>query len=209
MKTISILLLAGAVVFSSCGSNAVEATDAKKEAEATEKSVTYTVDTKASEMQWSGKKLASGHSGLIDIKSGELSAEGEKITAGKFEVDMSTIRETGDVDAESAEMLAGHLMSPDFFDVATYPVTTFEITEVKGEKGSYEISGNLTIKGIAKNITFPADVKIEGDVLTAEAQVIINRTDWGVTYGSGITGAAKDKAIHDDMEFKIKLVANK
>lgn len=209
MKKTFLLMMASAVILASCGSNAVEATEAKKEAEATEKSVEYVVDAKSSEVQWHGKKLAYGHTGLIDIKSGSLAAENEKITAGKFEIDMNTIRETGDVDPEDAIKLAGHLMDVDFFDAASFPLSTFEITGVKGEKGNYEISGNLIIKGVSKNITFPAEVKLEGDQLTANAEVIINRTDWGVVYGSGVTGAVADKAISDDIDFKIKLVANK
>lgn len=210
MKKLVLVFIAGSLILSSCGSDAVETTDAKKEAEATAESVTYKVDGKSSELQWWGKKLAYGHTGLIDIKSGELSVEGENITAGNFVIDMNTIRETGeDVDPEKAEQLAGHLMSPDFFDAAAFPTSTFEITGVKGEKGKYEISGNLTIKGISKNITFPADVKIDGDNLTAEADVTINRNDWGVSYGSGVSGAVADQAIADDIEFRMKIVAKK
>lgn len=208
-KKLALMFLAGAAIISSCGSNATEATDAKKEAEATAESATYIVSPSKSELQWTGKKLAYGHTGLIDIRSGEISAEGDKITAGSFVIDMATIRETGAEDEEKAIQLAGHLMSPDFFDAPAHPTSTFEITGVEGEKGKYTISGNLTIKGVSKNISFPADVKVVENELTATAEVIINRNDWGVSYGSGVTGAVADQAIGDDIEFKIKLTASK
>jgi polyisoprenoid-binding protein YceI len=208
-NAINLMILGGAILFSACSSNGVETSDAKKKADATKESITYKVDPKQSELNWSGKKLASGHSGLIEIKSGEISAEGDKITAGKFEVDMKTITEPGNPDQEKAAYLTGHLMSEDFFDAEKYPVTSFEITGVDEKDGKFTISGNLTIKGISKNISFPAKVKADGEKLTADAEFTINRNDWGVTYGSGITGAAADQAIHDDIEFKISLVALK
>lgn len=208
-RKITFGLLALGLIISSCSSDGVETSEARDKAKATAESVTYKVVPEKSEVIWSGKKLAYGHSGTIAVKSGELSAEGFKITAGKFEIDMNTIKETGNDDAEKAAQLAGHLMSADFFDAATYPVTTFEITGVTGEGTDYEISGNLTIKGISKNITFPATVVVDGDQLTASADLIINRNDWGVSYGSGVTGAVADQAIHDDISFKISIVAMK
>ncbi len=202
-------ILAIGLLSSSCSSDGVETSEAKDKASATAESITYKVIPEKSQVSWSGKKLAYGHSGIIDIKSGELSAEGFRITAGKFEIDMTTIVETGNDDAEKAAQLAGHLMSADFFDAAAYPVSTFEITGVTGEGTDYEISGNLVIKGISKNITFPAIVVVDGDQLTASADIIINRNDWGVSYGSGMSGAVADQAIHDDISFKISIVAKK
>jgi polyisoprenoid-binding protein YceI len=204
---LAFLFLAGAAIISSCGSNATEATDAKKEAEASEKSVTYTIDASKSQVQWTGSKLAYSHTGLIDIKSGELSLEGKKITAGSFMIDMKTIRETGDVDPEKAAQLAGHLMDVDFFDAASFPTSSFTVTGVEEADGKYTISGNLSIKGVEKNISFPAKVEADGKKLFADAEFIINRNDWGVSYGSGVTGAVADQAIGDDIEFVVHLEA--
>ena len=206
-KNFALMLLAGAAIISSCGSDATEATEAKKEAEASKESVKYVIDTKKSTVQWTGTKLTYGHTGTIDVISGELSVEGEKITAGSFEIDMKTIKETGDVDPEKAAQLAGHLMDVDFFDAATHPTSSFEITGVDGADGKYNISGNLTIKGVSKNITFPAKVSADGKKLSADAEFTINRNDWGVSYGSGLTGAIADEAIGDDIAFVVHLDA--
>lgn len=206
-RNLALMFLAGAAIISSCGSDATEATDAKKEAEATKESVTYVVDASKSSVQWTGSKLAYSHTGTIDIISGELSVEGEKITAGAFMIDMKTIKETGDVDPEKAMQLAGHLMDVDFFDAAAHPTSSFQITGVEEADGKYTISGNLTIKGISKNITFPAKVGADGKKLLADAEFTINRNDWGVSYGSGISGAIADEAIGDDIAFVVHLEA--
>ena len=206
-KNLALMFLAGAAIISSCGSDATEATDAKKEAEASKESLTYIVDASKSTVQWTGTKLTYGHTGTIDVISGELSAEGEKITAGSFMIDMKTIKETGDVDPEEAMKLAGHLMAVDFFDTAAHPTSSFEITEVTEADGKYTISGNLTIKGVEKNITFPAKVSADGKKLSADAEFTINRNDWGVSYGSGLSGAIADEAIGDDIAFVVHLEA--
>ena len=48
-----------------------------------------------------------------------------------------------------------HLRSGDFFDVAVHPVLTFESSKVRLEAaGEGKISGTLTIRGVAKDVTF-------------------------------------------------------
>lgn len=214
MKTlkISILSLSIAALISSCGgSDAVEAGDKKEVAEATETSVVYNVDVNTSSVAWHGEKLAYGHDGTIKIKSGQLTMEGDKLTSGNFEIDMATIVETGEgIDPEKAKMLADHLMAPDFFDAAVYPTSKLEITTAeKGADGTYSISGNLTIKDSTKNIQFPATITTNETGLDANAEFTINRADWGVVYGTGLSGAVGDKVISNDIKFKVALKATK
>ena len=83
-RKLTLSVLAIGLLFSSCSSDGVETSEAKEKAAATVESITYKVVPEKSEVIWSGKKLAYGHTGLIDIKSGEISAEGSKITAGNF-----------------------------------------------------------------------------------------------------------------------------
>jgi polyisoprenoid-binding protein YceI len=212
MKKIHLITMSALAIFglASCSSNAVEAGKEKDAANATEQSVTWTINSDQSELHWHGKKLAYGHSGLITIKSGELMMEGDKLTAGKFTIDMNTIRETGEgVDPESAAKLAGHLMNEDFFDAPKYPTSEFVITAAEKKGDMYDISGNLTIKDSTKNISFPAKIEKTETSLTATAEFTINRTDWGIHYSSGISGAVGDNVISDDIKFNVKLVAGK
>lgn len=214
MKKIQFFLLAIAtsLLMTACTDNAATAGQAEQVAEAGSTSASYKVNTAESKLEWHGEKLAYGHSGVIAITEGSLSMEGDNVTAGNFTVDMKTIEEVGASDAESAAKLAGHLMSPDFFDVETYPSSKFEITgaEVKaGEGTTHVVKGNLTIKDKTNNIEFPAKIAVEGDNLTANAKFTINRNDWGVTYGSGISGAIGDKVISDNIDYTVALKAKK
>ena len=211
MKKTLLLLTAGATFFAACnggGDNTVETKEAGDAAEATVESVTYTVDTAASTLHWHGEKAAYGHDGTIQVQSGQLTVEGDKINSGTFTVDMSTIEENEDSyeSKDKAKKLEGHLMSEDFFNAEKYPTSTFEITNVKADS----ISGNLTIKDITKEIKFPADVKMNGDTLHAFADFTINRADWNVKYGSkSFFDLAADKIISNDIAYKVELVATK
>jgi polyisoprenoid-binding protein YceI len=161
---------------------------------------------------WTATKVGGQHSGTINVQGGVLSVEGENVSSGKFNLDMNSINVTDDTPEDMKTKLTNHLASPDFFDVASNPNGMFVIVSVAPVTGNdditHNITGNLTLKGITKSITFPANVIIAGDKLMAVTpKFTINRTDWDVKYGSGIIGTAADKIIHDDISLNIELNA--
>ncbi|KQC33110.1 lipid-binding protein [Nonlabens sp. YIK11] len=192
--------------------NEVDATEAETEAMATEAAVTYTVDTAASEIMWEGTKVGGAHTGTIDLKSGMVMVNGETVESGEFVVDMTSITVT-DLEGESAMSLKAHLegtaegKATDFFNTPEYPEAKFVVTGLNGNT----LEGNLTLKDVTKNVSFPVSVSYDGDkmMLTSE-EFTIDRTDWGIVYGSAsLTDTVKDKAISDDMKLKVNLVATK
>lgn len=214
MKTVKLFAFAllSAGLFSACGNNAATATDAENAAAAGASAVTYKIDPAASEVQWHGSKLAYGHGGVISLTDGSLSIENGNLSAGNFTIDMKTMKEVGASDEESAAKLVGHLASPDFFDVEKYPTSKFAVTGSTAQatdSTTHLIKGNLTIKDVTKNIEFPAKVTVTGDDVTATASFTINRNDWGVTYGSGVSGAIGDKIISDNIDYKVSLKGKK
>ncbi len=82
----------------------------------------------------------------------------------------------------------GHLRSPDFFNVKQFPTITFESTGVKAIKDGYEVTGNLTMHGVTKPVTFAlgGGKKAEfppgsGSSRTGfSTELIIKRSDFGV-----------------------------
>ena len=82
------------------------------------------------------------------------------------------------------EKLQGHLKSPDFFDVARFPKATFVSTAIAagGSGAPYTVSGNLTIHGVTKPISFPAQISVAGNTVTAAATFNVNRRDFGLNY---------------------------
>ena len=175
-----------------------------------EKNNIYTVDTNKSLVTWIGRKVTGQHTGNIKIASGKLVAKGNLLKSGNFNIDMNTIT-CSDLTGEYMDKLLGHLKSEDFFGVEKNPITKFDITKIDyTTPKNANITGNLTIKGITNSITFPATVSVKGKTFTAEAkQVIIDRTKFDIRYGSKSFFNLGDKAIDNDFELSIKLVASK
>lgn len=184
---------------------------------------TFRVSTTQSTLAWEGYKPAGKHDGTLSISKGSIDVKDEQIVGGIFTFDMRTIKVLDLEDPESNAKLAGHLASADFFDVAQFPTGVFEITSVRQiresdfdepkEKGAIKpthvISGNLTLKGITKNISFNALIEISGQQLKAESkQFYLDRTDWNIRYGSkSFFDNLKDNFINDEMGITLKIVA--
>ena len=159
------------------------------------------VKTENSKITWKAYKFTGSHYGSIALTEGALLFDEGKLTGGEFTVDMATIV-TEDLEGESKAKLEGHLNSVDFFHTAEHANATLKFTEVESSgKNSYEVTGDLTIKGITKPITF--DVSIYGSKATATLKV--DRTNYDVKYGSTLFGAAADKAIYDEFNLVVDL----
>ncbi|MEB2777586.1 YceI family protein [Algoriphagus sp. D3-2-R+10] len=231
-------ILAAALMTFACGksTDTVEATAAQEVAEA--EGTTLTVDTGASTITWTGYKPAGQHNGVIPATEGTLITEGETIAGGKITFDITQL-EIKDLEAGSEDYgkLHGHLQSADFFDAATHPTATFEITAVEpftssdsvSDKDEFEteftpssdselapeaptnwISGNLTMRGTTKNIKFPATVSVSNGTAAVKAGFNIDRTDWGLAYGDEATATdkTKDKFIYNSVSIVLDTKAN-
>ena len=212
----SITLFAALVLISGCGKSDKEAkTNSAKEKGDKKVSKTLKLDTAASTMNWIGKKVTGQHNGTIKITKGELGVDNNNaVVNGNFEVDMKSIVNLDLDDAEWNAKLINHLKSEDFFAVEKFPVSKFEITDVSplndAAKPNFNstVTGNLTIKGVTKSITFPASIKFENGVLTAFADFDIDRTQWDIKYGSGkFFENLGDKMISDNFNISFKLTA--
>lgn len=171
----------------------------------------YILDTQASELMWLEKKLNGSHNGALSLKSGKLNLEDHKITGGDFEINMDSITVLDIEDSEKNAKLVGHLKSDDFFSVAKHPSARFMITKVEEKTPQQvEVTGNLTIKGITRAVTIPAQITQQGDVLQAKGAVELDRTQWDVRYGSGkFFKGLGDRLIKDEFELKLNLIAKK
>ena len=211
-----LLLTTIAALFMACGSPdaSTEAGDAKETAVATESSTSYTIDVEKSTLEWLGGKVGgSTHTGTINLVKGSVQANGSSIESGGFAIDMNSIAVTDDLPEEKKAYLVGHLAGTtgtdkdaDFFQVKKYPTASFDITSNTADS----LTGNLTIVGVAKSITIPYTASVEGDTLSASSTFSIDRTQWGIKYGSGsFIDNLGDDAINDAIEFKINLVGAK
>ena len=214
----SFIFLLG-LVFTSCNDKAKEANTSDAEpAKVSEVSATkYTINPAESQIEWKGFKPTGTHNGVIFIEKGEISAEGGTIVSGNAVVNMSSLRVL-DLEGEGKTKLESHLkgtvegMEGDFFNVNEFPEATFEITGTTAtENGGYNLSGNLGLKGVKNNITFPVKVSVQGDDLIVKSESFtIDRTKWGVNYGSkSVFDNLGDSFINDEIELKISIKATK
>lgn len=194
-------------------SDTVETVETSKDA------VAYKVVASDSKIGWEGSKVVGGkHHGSIAIQEGSLNVQEGIVLNGTFVVDMNSISvedlkpEDGKADLEAhLKGTASDEMADHFFNVAKYPTATFNLTSVKEVDGKTVIAGNLTMKGITKNIEFPAAINVSDNELSIHADTFpINRTDFGVNYNSNsVFDALGDKAINDNIEVKLHIVAKK
>lgn len=208
----------GSVACKDDKANRVEPGEAREAAVASEEAMTYEIDTTASTIEWRGTKPTGEHQGTINIQNGDIMATGEEITSGRVTVDMESIKVTDEGMAEDQRSnLENHLKGTvegketDFFNVREYPTATFEITGITEENGQKMLQGNLTMKESTKNIQFPISTDIGEDELTLESETfVIDRTDWGVNYGSkSVFDNLGDNFISDDMELTINVTAKR
>ncbi|MEO1654936.1 MAG: YceI family protein, partial [Bacteroidota bacterium] len=172
--------------------------------EATEGAADFAVDLDNSMVTWVGTKPTGRHNGSFNISEGSVKVENGEIVGGNYTIDIKTLAVL-DIPAEDEGngKLVGHLMSGDFFDAEKFPSAKFEITavepyeapeeaeEVSEEESEFKladpthfVSGNFELKGVSKNIKFPAKISVSDSEVSAEAKFNINRTDWELSYGS-------------------------
>jgi polyisoprenoid-binding protein YceI len=206
------LIILFAIIITSCGKNEGPSTTTKNE-KLNAKGTAFIVDTKSSLINWLAKKVTGQHTGTVNILNGELLIDNGKLTGGKFEIDFKSIKVLDLKDEEMNKKLTGHLKSDDFFAVEKFPVGKLEITGIKETSttpgNNYSIKANLTIKGITKEISFPAKIDIDNNNAIAEATAEIDRTDWDIKFRSDkFFENLGDNLIYDKISLEIKLKAN-
>jgi len=204
MKTTPLILVAAAsLLFVSCDNPADKTAKAgvsapvEAAAPTTAPGVKY-VFTPDSEIGFVGSKVTGSHHGGFKTFTGSFTVA-DNILAGtgqKIVIDMNSLWADSD-------KLTGHLKSEDFFNVAKYPQSSFELTGIKAAAaGSYQVAGNLTINAASKNITFPASVSMADGKARIHALFNINRKDFGIVYA----GKADD-LIRNEVVIELKLEA--
>jgi polyisoprenoid-binding protein YceI len=207
-KSIVITILSGLIFLVACSdpaadkSRAVTGEAAKTASPASAAQGTrYQITPQNSKIEFVGSKVTGSHNGSFQDFSGQVDYTGN-VETSRVNITIKT-----DSIKTDDEDLTKHLKTADFFDVAKYPEATFVSTAIKpgGEKGaSHTVTGNLTLHGTTKSVTFPATIAVTPDAATVNANFSINRKDFGINYA----GAANN-LIRDDVVLTLTLRANK
>ena len=163
---------------------------------------TKNINTTTSTIEWVGKKVTGKHNGTVNFKDGALVFKGKKLNGGVFTVDMTSLTAT-DLTGEYLEKLNGHLKADDFFGTEKYPDAKLVFKKIGNKSANvYNVTADLTIKGITKSVTFA--LKVNGN--NASTAFKVDRTKYGIKYNSkSFFESIGDKAIYDDFELKVNL----
>lgn len=219
MKKITFLVLSLALFLASCEDPAANKTKAT-----VSNSTTNSATNSASNTQTAAttpKPATKGEALPLTAENSKVEFTGSKVTGkhdGGFKAFTGTIdlvnakpEESSvsvDIDANSVysddEKLTGHLKSADFFDVEKFPKASFASTKIvpdaaKGA-GNYTVTGDFTLHGQTKAITFPAKITVTDADVAVESEFSINRKDFGIAY-AGKT----DDLIRDDVVIRLNL----
>lgn len=150
-----------------------------------------------SKVEFTGSKVTGKHDGGFKT----FTAEAVVDTAKKSLIDFKATIDMNSTWSDS-ENLTGHLKNQDFFDVPKFPTSTFETVEVKAGSdakvpGSNTlITGNLTLHGVTKAISFPAKVEVaDTGAVSLNTEFAINRKDFGIVYGGKADDLIRDEVV--------------
>lgn len=199
VTTMLLGVLAGCVQDVGKDKVAAEVTDAvEKRAEA--RGTAWEVDPSDSSIRALGAKITATHPIDFERFRGTITVDGDQVTAVAFTVDMDSLKSDND-------RLTGHLKNEDFFDVPNHPTATFESNSVTagGEGGAtHTVSGNLTIRGTSKGVTFPATIAMGDGTVKASTEFTIDRQDFKVAYPG-----KPDDLVQDNVVLTVSLLARK
>ena len=156
--------------------------------------VTYALTGDNTKITFVGTKPDGKHEGGFKKLTGTATVSDGKLESLKIqtEIDCNSLYSDN-------EKLTGHLKNPDFFGVKDNPKATFKTTKVEKTDKGYNVTGDLTLLGKTKPVTFPATITEKDGVLSLTADFKIDRTQWGMNYG------AKGQV---DKDVAIKLAVN-
>jgi len=157
----------------------------------------FAIDTAQSTVGFTGSKITGSHEGGFNEFQGTIEVANNDPTASSVVIVIDTTSMWADDDR-----LTKHLKSPDFFDVESMPEATFESTSIETSAEGYTITGNLMLHGITKSVSFPAQIEIAPDRVTAQAEFFVKRFDFEIVYPG-----KPDDLIRDEVVIKFDLVA--
>ena len=215
MKRVSLILsiaFIAFVIFSQTGAQAVNVSFAQRFTGGTAMgdSGTYNFDKAHS---FIGFKVR--HMGLVDVPgffrefTGTVNFDNKDVTKSTVEFTAkATSVDTGVAGRDN------HLRTKDFFEVEKFPDITFKSTKVTKKGKNYMLTGDFTMKGVTKSITFPFEIagwlpadEKSGGKMGIAAETTINRRDYGVNYGTNLPSGIA--ALSDDIKIVLQIEAGK
>ncbi len=152
------------------------------------------------------------HNGLIEVPgffrdfTGTVNYDAKDVTRSTVEFTAkATSVDTGVAGRDR------HLRTADFFDVEKHPDLTFKSTKIEKKGKNWIVSGDLTMRGVTKAISFPFQIAgwLDGERGTRmgiTAETSVNRREFGVNYGKTLPGGIAE--LSDVVKITFQIEAN-
>ena len=170
---------------------------------------TYTLDSEHGKITWSVDHLGlSTYYGQFVNVAAELTLDPANPSNSRL---TATIPLT-DVDSNS-DGLDRHLQTADFFDTANHPTATFTATSIRvddEDPTEAEITGDLTLRGVTRPVTFEAEFNGAGEMrgqykVGFDGEATIRRSEFGIDYALPAIG--DEVELHIEGEFVLQPAA--
>ncbi|MSU20380.1 MAG: YceI family protein [Pedosphaera sp.] len=136
-----------------------------------------------------GSKVTGNHNGGFKKFAGKINAaDGKIVGTPEIKISMPSVWTDND-------RVTGHLQSPDFFDVKQFPVSTFTITSIESSAGQQKVTGNLSLHGVTKSVSFPANIQVADNAVAVKADFAINRKDFNINYPGKPNDLIRDNVV--------------
>jgi len=172
---------------------------------------TWSIDPVHSEVGFTARHMmVSKVRGKFRTFSGQLVTGDDPLASSvTAEIDLSSI-DTGH------EQRDAHIQSADFFEVETYPTMTYRSTGIRADGGDYVIDGELTLKGVTRNVPLKLELNgfgpdpFGGTRAGFTATGEINRRDFNVNFSAPMQngGAVVSDKISLQLEIEAVLEAD-
>lgn len=165
---------------------------------------TYTVDSAHTQVLWEVNHLGfNDYFGLFGDATGTLKLDPANPSAASVQIEIPIAKV-----ATNSEGLTKHLLAADFFAADKHPTATFKSTGVTIDGDEAKITGDLTIKGVTKQVVLDAEFEGAGigpmnkkQTIGFHAETKIKRSDFGISYGIPM--------VPDEVELKISVAFEK
>lgn len=112
---------------------------------------------------------------------------------------------TVEVDVGTADMkdreINAELAEPDWFDVASFPVSVFTSDEIRAADSGYVAIGTLRLKGMERDLEVPLNWERDGDLATLDGSTVLSRREWNIGTGEW----ASEASIADRVEVRYRV----
>lgn len=155
------------------------------------------------------------HMGLIEVPGFFRDFTGT-VNFDAKDIARSTVEFTAQATSVDTGVAArdNHLRTADFFEVEKFPIITFKSTKVEKKGTNWMLTGDFTMKGVTRSISFPFEIvgwlpadERSGGKMGMAAETVINRRDFGVNYGGNLPSGVA--AVSDEIKIVLQIEAGK